>query len=88
MCSSLNAGEIQDPEEVPADGWLFKKEHDMFESTGEMIVFLVVFVAICFPFVYLPLKGRKARQTPVPPRVSLQDRTNPEVTSGGKGESD
>jgi hypothetical protein len=43
-------------------GGLHKKERAMFESTGEMIVVLVVFAVAVFPFVYLPLRGRRAKQ--------------------------
>lgn len=56
----------------------------MFESTGEMIIALILLVVTVFPFVYLPLRGRKAKQTPDLPREAVLDNANPEGTSGGK----
>ena len=54
----------------------------MFESTGEMIVALILLVVTVFPFVYLPLKGRKARQAPDLPREAVLEDTNLDGASG------
>jgi hypothetical protein len=61
----------------------FKKEHAMFESTGEMIVSLVLFFAMVFPFVYLGLKGRKQKSPPDLPQETVQDHTIPDITTRG-----
>ena len=34
----------------------------MFESTGEMVIVLILFVVGIFPFVYLPWKAKKQKQ--------------------------
>ena len=63
---------------------LFKKEHAMFESTSEMVVFLILLAVMVFPFVYLHLRARKASQTPDLPREAVLDNTHPDGTIGGK----
>jgi hypothetical protein len=64
-----------------------KKEHAMFESTGEMVIALILLLATVFPFAYLYLKGRKEKQAPGLPRETVEGETNPDITNGKKRNS-
>jgi hypothetical protein len=65
-----------------------KKEHVMFESTGEMVITLVLLFATVFPFVYMYLKGRKAKQPSGLPGETVEGDTNPDIPGEKKPTED
>jgi len=48
----------------------------MFQSTGEMVIALVLLAVTIFPFVYLPLKRRRPSKPPEGAPETVPDETH------------